>query len=95
MSAITHDGMPNEVEAPTGHSIKTSREYSRDREFRAALDSFVADYRMHRAMLIAQSRCSAHNTHLPSLTKLANWLRHRIPTRGNGEPSLGFRRPTG
>ena len=99
MSAITYDGIPyeteSETEAPAVHSIKTSREYSREREFRAALDSYMADYRMRHAMLIAQSRCSARNTHLPSLMKLANWLRHRVLTHSNGEPSLGFRRPTG
>jgi hypothetical protein len=52
MFAITYDLMPFETETKTetqtNHSIKFHKKHSRDEEFRSALDSYMADYRMNR-----------------------------------------------
>jgi membrane-associated HD superfamily phosphohydrolase len=55
MSTITYNWAPfeieTEVETPTKSPIKISNRCSREEEFRAALDSYMADYRKHRAMI--------------------------------------------
>lgn len=59
MYAIISDWMPfvtkAETEAPTQHSAKGNNANRREEEFRAALDSYVADYRKHRAMIANRS----------------------------------------
>jgi len=55
MFAITYDWMPFETEtrteALTNHSIKINKKYSREEEFRSALDSYMADYGKHHGMI--------------------------------------------
>ncbi len=55
MYAIISDWMPfvteAETEAPTQHSAKGNNANRREEEFRAALDSYIADYHKHRAMI--------------------------------------------
>lgn len=78
MFAITYDWMPFETEtkteAPTNHSIKINKKYSREEEFRSALDSYMADYRKHHAMIANKAR-GTHNTRFTFLPRLANWNR--------------------
>ena len=44
MSAITTDWTLPETEAPTRSAFHRDKTYRRDEEFRAALDSYIADY---------------------------------------------------
>ena len=52
MYAIISGWMPFETEtkteAPPNHSIKFNKKYSREEEFRSALESYMADYRRNR-----------------------------------------------
>lgn len=55
MSAITFNWVPFEIEtkvdAPAKSPIKSSGRYSREEEFRTALDSYMADYRKNRRII--------------------------------------------
>ena len=60
MYAIISDWVPFvtkvETEAPTQRSAKKGNNANRrEEEFRAALDSYIADYRKHRAMIANRS----------------------------------------
>jgi hypothetical protein len=52
MSAITFNWAPfeikTEVDAPTERLVNIGNGYSREEEFRYALDSYIADYRKSR-----------------------------------------------
>jgi hypothetical protein len=78
MYAIISDWMPfvteAESEAPTDHSIKINKKYSREEEFRSAVDSYMADYRKHHATIANKAR-GTHNTRFTFLPRLANWNR--------------------
>jgi len=58
MSAITFNWAPfeieTEVEVPTDRLVNIRKGYSREEEFRAALDSYIADYRKNRRMIDAK-----------------------------------------
>jgi hypothetical protein len=60
MYAIISDWMPfvtkAETETPIQHPAKGSNANRREEEFRTALDSYIADYRKHRAMIANRSR---------------------------------------
>jgi hypothetical protein len=47
MSAITLDWVPTRTETKTGISLKAAENYSRQKEFRLALDSYIVDYTAH------------------------------------------------
>jgi hypothetical protein len=55
MTDITYDWMPlwteAETDVPTKHSVKSNKEHRREEEFRSALDSYMANYQKHRAMM--------------------------------------------
>ncbi len=59
MSAITTDWTLPETEAPTSYASHRDKTYRRDEEFRAALDSYIADYaeyQKRRADMIVRPR---------------------------------------
>ena len=60
MSDITYDWMPFEAQAatelPIRQMVRTSKPYRREDEFRSALDRYMADYRMHHAMIANKGR---------------------------------------
>jgi hypothetical protein len=65
MYAITDDWMLFKTEiktvAPTNHSIKIEEKYSRQEEFRSALECYMADYRKHHGIIANKARCT-HDT---------------------------------
>ena len=59
MSAITTDWTLPESEAPTSYAFHRDKTYRRAEEFRAALDSYIADYaeyQRRRAEMIGRPR---------------------------------------
>jgi hypothetical protein len=59
MSAITTDWTLPETEAATSRTFHHDKTYRRDEEFRAALDSYIADYaeyQRRRAEMIGRPR---------------------------------------
>jgi hypothetical protein len=47
MSVVTFDWAPAETETKTGIPTKATENYSREEEFRLALDRYIADYAAH------------------------------------------------
>ena len=60
-----------ETETPTKHSAKGNNANRREEEFRAALDSYIADYRNHHAMT-ANKALGTYNTLFTFLLSIAN-----------------------
>ncbi len=60
MYAIISDWMPfvtkAETETPPQHPANANNANRREEEFRAALDSYIADYRRHRAVTANRTR---------------------------------------
>ena len=65
MSAIAFDWMPAEAETKTSVPVKAAENYSRDEEFRLALDRYIASY-------------AAHQTHGAKAASLTAGARHRF-----------------
>jgi hypothetical protein len=76
MYAIISDWMPfvteAETEAPTKHSAKGSNANRRELEFRAALNSYMADYRKHRALMSGSNSHPSRKSRFTFLHKFAD-----------------------
>ena len=76
MSDITYDwmtfGAQAVAELPTRQMIKNSTPYRREEEFRAALDSYMADYRQHRALMSGSNSHPSRNSRFTFLHKFAD-----------------------
>jgi hypothetical protein len=79
MSPRINDWTTPETEAPSRHSSKDFQKYSRQEEFRFALDSYIREYADHqkrRAEAIGNSSpCQIRH---PAVTPLAQWFWRRI-----------------
>ena len=75
MSAITSDWTLSETEAPTKQSVKVNRKYSREEEFRSALDSYIADYQRHLDVMTGNTDRHGGYAHFTFFPRLAAWLR--------------------
>jgi hypothetical protein len=64
MSAITSEWSPVATEAPTTRAVKLTKEYSREEEFRSALDRYIAGYQEHWSRTTGPTDCDAHKTYL-------------------------------
>jgi hypothetical protein len=77
MAAITYDGTPYEtkakVELPTKQQLESRNKYSREEEFRSALDSYMADYQKYHAT-IANKRGQIHTAHFAFFKRFADWI---------------------
>jgi hypothetical protein len=79
MFAITYDLMPFETEtnteAPTNHSIKFNKKYSREEEFRSALASYIAEYRRNRDLFANNPTGQLLKNQIPLGRRTAEMLR--------------------
>jgi hypothetical protein len=79
MFAITYDWMPFETEtkteAPTNHSIRINKKYSREEEFRSALDSYMAEYRRNRDLIANKPTGQLLKNQIPLGRRTAEMLR--------------------
>jgi len=78
MYAIISDWMPfvteAEAEAPTQHSAKGYNANRREEEFRAALDSYITDYRKHRDLIADKSARQLQKNQTPLGRRTAKML---------------------
>ena len=79
MFAITYDWSPIETEtnseAPTNHSIKINKEYSREEEFNSALAVYLAEYRRTRDAIANKPTSQLLKNPIPLGPRTAEMLR--------------------
>ena len=76
MSAITSEWSPVATEAPTTRAVKHTKKYSREEEFRSALEHYIAGYQEHWSRTIGPPDCDAHKTYLSFYRTFAGWIGH-------------------
>lgn len=83
MSDITYDWIPFETvadtQAPIEQAIKIGKGYSREEEFRSPLDSFMADYRKHHAMMSDTKGCSDYKNRFTFFRRFYDWAGISLP----------------
>ena len=70
MSVVTFDWAPAETETKTGIPAKATENYSREEEFRLALNRYIADYAAHQ-----RCRAEAIGCTVGTPARFAGWLR--------------------
>ena len=76
MSAITSEWSPVATEAPTTRAVKHTKKYSREEEFRSALEHYIAGYQEHWSRTIGPTDCDARKTYLSFYRTFAAWIGH-------------------
>jgi hypothetical protein len=94
MSAITSEWSPVATEAPTTRAVKHTKKYSREEEFRSALEHYIAGYQERWSRTIGPADCDAHKTYLSFYRKFAGWIGHWSPRcRGGSDGAVGAHSP--
>jgi len=63
-----------EVQAPTTHATRITKDHRREDEFRAALDCYITWYRKRNAPMICFSISCACSNHFINFPKFAGWI---------------------